>query len=120
MIKVQTRHGEFTIPVKYLGKALAVHRPVESEGKLSSTNKRWVVTHIESGLAAGYYHGLMRDAIKLAKAWDSTFQADLPGSTPAAKDWCLKDKWTRQVNGEEPIQAPNSFEAILNEYVSNL
>ena len=119
MITVQTSEGTLKVPAKYKGEALAVHRPVVGFNKLSKEPKRWTITHLGSGLAAGWFDGPMRDAIQLAKCWDLTFRDELPGPDPLAKEWVRKDQWKRQLNGDEPIAAPDSFEAVLADYEAN-
>lgn len=119
MITVQTSEGSLKVPAKYVGEALAVHRPVVGFNQLSKQPKRWTITHLDSGLAAGWYDGTMYDAIKLAKAWDPAFRDELPGTDPLAKEWVRKDQWKRQLNGYEPIAAPDSFEAVVADYQAN-
>ena len=118
MITVQTSEGATKVPAKYVGEALAVHRPVVGFNKLSKEPKRWTITHLGSGLAAGWFDGPMRDAIKLAKCWDLTFRDELPGPEPDAKSWERKDQWLRQIRQFEPISTPDSFEAVINHYTS--
>ena len=119
MVTIKTNEGTFTIPAKWVGKALAVHRPIVGfGGKLSKEKRWWTITHIESGLTAGKFEGPMRKAIELAKAWDLTFRDELSGPKPDARGWARKDQWTRQVNQLEPIATPDSFEAILQNYTS--
>jgi hypothetical protein len=119
MITVQTSEGTLKVPAKYVGEALAVHRPVVGFNKLSKEPKRWTITHLGSGLAAGWFDGPMRDAIQLAKSWDLTFRDELPGEDPKAKEWVRKDQWKRQLDRIEPIAAPDSFEAVLADYRAN-
>ena len=116
MITVQTSHGTFKVPAKYVGEALAVHRPVVGFNKLSTKPRRWAITHLGSGLVAGWFNGPMRDAIQLAKCWDLTFRDELPGPDPNAKEWVRKDDWKRQLNGDEPIASPDSWEAVVAKY----
>ena len=119
MVTIKTCEGTFTVPAKWIGEALAVHRPIVGfGGKLSKDRCWWNITHIESGLTAGRFQGPMRKAIELAKAWDITFRDELSGPEPDAKGWARKDQWTRQVNQLEPIATPDSFEAIVQNYTS--
>ena len=119
MVTIKTCEGTFTVPAKWIGEALAVHRPVVGfGGKLSIEKCWWTITHIESGLTAGKFEGPMRKAIELAKAWDLTFRDELSGPKPDARGWARKDQWTRQVNQLEPIATPDSFEAIVQNYTS--
>lgn len=119
MVTISTNEGALKIPTKWMGEALAVHRPIVGfGGKLSKESCWWTITHIESGLTAGKFAGPMRKAIELAKAWDLVFKDELPGEEPNAKEWDRKDQWTRQVNQLEPISSPNSFEAVLKRYTT--
>ena len=119
MVTINTSEGTCKVPAKWIGEALAVHRPVVGfGGKLSKEKCWWTITHIESGLTAGKFKGPMRKAIELAKAWDLTFRDELSGPEPDAKGWARKDQWTRQVNQLEPIATPDSFEAIVQNYTS--
>jgi hypothetical protein len=98
MVTINTSEGTCKVPAKWIGEALAVHRPIVGfGGKLSKDRCWWNITHIESGLTAGRFQGPMRDAIKLAKAWDLTFRDELSGPEPDAKGWARKDQWTRQL-----------------------
>ena len=117
MVTINTNEGTYKVPTKWMGEALAVHRPVvDFGGKLSKEKRSWIITHIESGLTAGRYRGPMHDAIRLAKAWDLTFRDELPGPKPDAKDWERKDEWVRQVQQLKPICTPDSFEEIIHNY----
>ena len=116
MITVQTSEGTLKVPAKYVGEALAVHRPVVGFNKLSKEPKCWTITHVGSGLAAGWFDGPMRDAIQLAKYWDLTFRDELPGPDPNAKEWLRKDDWKRQLDGVEPIASPDAWEAVVAKY----
>ena len=74
MVIIKTCEGTLTVPAKWIGEALAVHRPIVGfGGKLSKEKCWWTITHIESGLTAWKFEGPMRKAIELAKAWDLTF-----------------------------------------------
>jgi hypothetical protein len=117
MVTINTNEGAFKIPTKWMGEALAVHRPVVGfGGKLSKEKCTWTITHIESGMTAGRYNGPMNEAIKLAKAWDLTFRDELPGPEPDAEAWVRKDQWLNQIRQFSPIAAPDSFEAVVNHY----
>ena len=109
------REGEREVQVKWKGNALALHRPQRNGGD-SKLRKFWAITHIESGLLAGTYDGPYTEALKLTKAWDETFAEDLPGATPDARNWSLKDRWSAQLNQREPIISPKSFDFIIQEY----
>lgn len=118
-VTINTNEGSFKIPAKWVGEALAVHRPVVGfGGKLSNERCLWVITHIESGLTAGKYEGPLKGAIELAKAWDLTFRDELPGSEPDVKEWQRKDQWLRQLYQLTPINSPDSLEAIINDYTT--
>lgn len=120
LVTTKTNEGVFKIPAKWIGQALAVHRPIVGfGGKLSNERCLWTITHIESGLTAGRYEGPLKEAIKLAKAWDLAFRDELPGSEPDVKEWQRKDQWLRQVHQLTPINSPDSFEAIINDYTTN-
>lgn len=119
MVTINTNDGAFKIPTKWMGEALAVHRPVVGfGGKLSKERRTWTITHIESGMTAGRYNGPMNEAIKLAKTWDLTFRDELPGSEPDAHTWIHKEQWLSQVRQFKPIAPPNSFEAVVNHYAT--
>lgn len=119
MVTVNTSEGAFKIPAKWMGEALAVHRPVVGfGGKLSKEKCTWTITHIESGLMAGRYNGPMYDAIKLAKAWDHTFRDELFGPDPDPEAWVHKDQWLSQVRQLSPIASPDAFEAVINQYTN--
>jgi len=119
MVTINTHEGTYKVPTKWMGEALAVHRPVvDFGGKLSKEKRTWTITHIESGRTVGRYNGPMHDAIKLAKAWDLIFRDELPGPEPDAKSWERKDQWLRQIRQFEPISTPDSFEAVINHYTS--
>lgn len=119
MVTINTSEGTYKVPTKWMGKALAVHRPIVGfGGKLSKDRCWWNITHIESGLTAGRFQGPMRKAIELAKAWDLVFRDELPGTEPDAKSWERKEEWNRQVHQLVPICTPDSFEAIINHYTS--
>lgn len=117
MITLTTQHGAMKAPVKWKGEALAIHRPVVSFNNFSTTPRYWAITHIESGLTAGYFEGSVYKAIELAKAWDKTFKKDLPGEQPDAKNWERKDQWQAQVQQLRPICAPDTAEYVIAEYV---
>lgn len=120
MVTINTNDGAFKIPTKWMGEALAVHRPVVGfGGKLSKERRTWTITHIESGMTAGRYNGPMNEAIKLAKTWDLTFRDELPGPDPDAKSWIHKDQWLNQVRQFKPIAPPDSFEAVVNQYTND-
>jgi len=119
MLTINTSEGTCKVPAKWVGEALAVHRPIVGfGGQLSKEKCWWNITHIESGLTAGKFGGPMRKAIELAKAWDLVFRDELPGPEPDAGSWDRKDQWRRQVHQLEPICTPDSFEGIINHYTS--
>jgi hypothetical protein len=50
MVTINTSEGTCKVPAKWIGEALAVHRPVVGfGGKLSKDRCWWNITHIESG-----------------------------------------------------------------------
>lgn len=119
MLTIKTNEGTCKVPFKWLGEALAVHRPVVSfDGKLSKERCLWTITHTESGLTAGKFAGPMREAIELAKAWDLVFRDELSGPEPDARNWIRKEQWNRQVNQLEPISSPDSFESVVTNYTT--
>jgi hypothetical protein len=115
VIQIQVRDQTREIPAKWVGIALAVHRPSVERG-LSNVSCQWSITHIESGLTAGIYSGTLKDAIKLAKAWDHIFAYELKGEKPDASSWPRRFEWTAQLKQHKPILPPDTFEAIVNEY----
>ena len=119
-LTIETNEGQFDIPVKWIGEALAVHRPVIGfGGKLSKDKCRWTITHIESGKTAGIYSGPMHEAIKLAKTWDLIFKEDLPGPNPDTKRWVLTAQWCEQVKRHKPISTPDRFQAVIESYTQS-
>ena len=119
MVTINTNEGTYKVPTKWMGEALAVHRPIVGfGGKLSKDRCWWTITHIESGLTAARFQGPMRKAIELAKAWDLVFRDELPGPKPDANSWERKEDWNSQVHQLKPICTPDSFEAIINHYTS--
>lgn len=106
------------VPAKWAGEALAVHRPVVGFNKLSDKRCWWTITHLESGLAAGFFDGSVYKAIELAKAWDKQFKKDLPGDEPNAKEWELKDQWRQQLLGLKPVCPPDSAEFVIDTYIN--
>ena len=116
-ITINTNHGEITAEVKWQGKALAVHRPYKTDG-FYKEKCNWTITHIESQLMAGRFFGPIYEAIQLAKAWDDTFAEELSGPEPDARSWPRRDEWKAQVDRVKPIISPQTFEYIINEYIS--
>ena len=102
------------IEAKWVGNALALHKPVA--GDANCKLKGWTITHLDSGLIAGIYEGPYKEALKLAKTWDSVFFEELKGPKPDTKAWPRTKTWTAQVKRLQEIQDPTSFDSILKEY----
>jgi hypothetical protein len=94
------------VPCKWIGSNLAVHRPVLVTGEIKQ--RGWSITHIAMGKRAGLYEGLMRDAIDLAKAWDSVCDfsscADMPLDRYGL--WIHLEEWHRQLLQFTPPGGP--------------
>jgi hypothetical protein len=117
MITITTSYGNMKASAKWKGEALAVHRPVSGFNKFSTTPCYWSITHLESGLTAGFFEGSVHKAIQLAKAWDKVFKKELPGTEPQAHLWDRKDQWRAQLQQFKPICAPDTAEYVIAEYV---
>lgn len=116
-ITLKRHSGEcITIPVKWRGEAVALHRPLTFSGELSTTRSLWSVTHIESGLSAGQFVGPYTEALKLVKAWDHAFKITLDADKPDGTNWPLRKAWMDQLARLEPIEEPDVLEAIMNTY----
>ena len=67
-------------PARWLGRALAVHAPVNHVRGGKKTRGLWVISGHVHGLSAGTFRGPLRDAIALARLWDDAFaRADCVG-----------------------------------------
>ena len=70
IITVQTPSGAREVPAVWVGRWLAVHRPLTGDG-LSTAPRSWTVSHLASGmLAAKCISTAKADAVAFAKAWD--------------------------------------------------
>lgn len=100
--------GTVTVKPRWRGRALAVHPPINN-GRADVSRGVWVITHPPSGLRAGTFRGTVRDAVKLARAWDGAF-ADAVGNetAPTLRDWPQALAWQRQCWGDEPPTGPVS------------
>lgn len=99
------------VPARWIGRALAVHPPVNAVRDGKPSRGLWVITGHRFGLSAGIYRGPLRDAIKLARAWDAAFADALPAdrvTAPSLAQWELAPQWGRQLRGEEPATGPGA------------
>ena len=105
-----------SVPAKWLGKALAVHRPVKDckTNEIHTKPCYWTITHLETGYAAAIIYKPIQDAVKLAKAWDDAF-TDIH-SPEDIKEWEWRTEWQYQLNGSSPIRDPRSFENVAQRY----
>lgn len=117
-ITINANKGPITAETKWIGKALAVHRPYKTEGFIKQRCD-WTITHIESGFMAARFYGPIYEAIQLAKAWDQTFKEELPGTNPKANIWPRREEWKAQASRNKPIVSPRTFDSIINEYVQS-
>jgi hypothetical protein len=104
------------VPARWVGRALAVHAPLKDGAPVANPRGQWVITGHRFGLSAGIYRGRLRDAVKLARAWDAAFAAALPASrvsAPSLAQWEHAQQWVRQLSGDEPATGPGpSADAI--------
>lgn len=105
-----------SVPAKWLGKALAIHRPIKDckTNEIHTKPCYWTITHLETGYAAAVVHKPIQDALKLAKAWDDAF-TDIHSPTEA-KDWEWRTEWLYQLNGSSPVRDPRTFESVTQRY----
>lgn len=96
-----------TVTPRWRGRALAVHPPIKG-GASTVARGVWVITHLVSGLRAGTFRGTLRDAVKLARAWDGAF-ADAVGDAvvaPSLRTWSQRFAWMRQCDGTSAVVGP--------------
>lgn len=98
--------GTVDVVPRWRGRALAVHPPVRG-GAAPVSRGVWAITHPLSGLRAGTFRGTLRDAVKLARAWDGAF-ADKCGdnASPSLNQWSQRFAWIRQCDGTSPVVGP--------------
>lgn len=117
-IKATSSGAEYvcSVPVKWLGKALAIHRPIK-DCKTNETHTKdcyWTITHLETCFSAAVLNRPIQDVIKLAKAWDEVF-SDIH-SPEDVKDWEWRAEWLHQSHGSSPICNPRSFDNVKQRY----
>lgn len=112
-INVQTKEGQpRTVPAVWLGKFLAVHRPLSSKAPdgLSREPRHWSITHHRIGLGAAVGIDVaQRDAIALARLWDCAF-AEI--TAEGARSWPLAGRWVDDVKRAQsgrPIIGPRDL-----------
>lgn len=101
--------GTVDVVPRWRGRALAVHPPIRN-GAASVARGVWTITHPPSGLRAGTFHGTLKRAIALARAWDGAF-ADAVGDSvvaPSLRTWSQRFAWVRQCDGTSPVVGPVS------------
>lgn len=99
------------VPARWIGRALAVHPPINAVRDGRQSRGQWVITGHAFGLSAGIYRGPLRDAVKLARVWDAAFADALPVdrvTAPSLAQWELAPQWARQLRGEEPPTGPGA------------
>lgn len=105
-ITVQTRDGQpRAVPAVWQGQFLAVHRPLSSStpGGLSDAPRHWSISHHHIGLGAAVGIDVaQRDAIALARLWDSAF-AEI--TAEGARQWPLAQRWVDDVRRAEAGRA---------------
>ena len=112
-LTVQTPKGPRDIPTVWRGEHLAVHRPVRAESPtgLSAESCLWRISHIGTGYGAARELRLpMRQAIALARLWDSSFAAIT--ATGTAKGWPWGDRWAddlRRAEGGRELIGPREL-----------
>ena len=98
-------------PARWRGRALAVHAPVDHVRDGKQTRGLWVISGHLHGLSAGVFRGPLRDAVRLARAWDAAFADALPAdrvTAPSLAQWEHAQRWGRQLRGEEPPAGPGA------------
>lgn len=112
-INVQTKDGHArTVPAVWLGQFLAVHRPLSNKNPdgLSNLPRHWSISHHGIGLGAAVGIGIaQRDAIALARLWDSAFSEI---TAEGAREWPLAKRWVDDVRRAEagrPIIGPREL-----------
>ena len=99
------------VPARWIGRALAIHPPINAVRDGKTSRGVWVITGHRFGLSAGTYRGPLRDAIKLAREWDAAFADALPVdriTAPSLAQWELAPQWGRQLRGDEPPTGPGA------------
>ena len=100
-----------TVPARWIGRALAVHAPLKDGAPVANPRGAWVIAGRAHGLQAGTYRGPLRDAVKLARAWDSAFADALPAdrvTAPSLAPWEHAREWGRQLRGDAPPTGPGA------------
>lgn len=109
----------YEVKTKWVGKALAVHRPLKNSqtGETYKIRCYWAITHIETGFSAAVLSRPLTEVLELAKTWDHAFtEIHAPEDT---KEWELKDEWRYQSSGSSPICDPYSLEGVAQRYKLN-
>lgn len=112
-INVQTKDGApRAVPAVWLGQFLAVHRPISSKypDGLSREPRHWSISHHGIGLGAAVGIDIaQRDAIALARLWDSAFSEI---TAEGARQWPLAKRWVddvRRAQSGRPIIGPREL-----------
>lgn len=99
------------VPARWVGRALAVHPPINAVRAGKQSRGQWVITGHRFGLSAGIYRGKLADAVKLARVWDAAFADALPAdrvTAPSLSQWEHAQQWGRQLRGDEPPTGPGA------------
>lgn len=97
-----------TVPARWYGDALAIHAPIR-DGAATTARGLWAITHWPTGWSAGIFRGPLRDAVALARLWDTGFSDALSASDPSRRslaDWPQARAWSRQLVGDAPRTGP--------------
>ena len=100
-----------TVPARWIGRALAVHAPLKDGAPVANPRGVWVIAGRVHGLQAGTYRGPLRDAVKLARAWDAAFADALPAdrvTAPSLAQWEHAQTWGAQLRGYAPPTGPGA------------
>lgn len=116
IITVQTPNGAREVPAVWVGRWLAVHRPLTGDG-LSTAPRTWTVSHLASGmLAAKCISTAKPHAVAFAKAWDlPAANWDTITASADASEWpwrrrFLADRYAAADGG--PMFGPRSLSPL--------
>jgi len=116
IITVQTPNGAREVPAVWVGRWLAVHRPLTGDG-LSTAPRTWTVSHLSSGMVAAKCLSTSKlDAVAFAKAWDfPAAEWDSLTASASASKWpwrrrFLADRHAAAAGG--PIFGPRSLSPL--------
>lgn len=115
-ISVQTKDGHArTVPAVWLGRFLAVHRPLSNKypDGLSNLPRHWSISHYGIGLGAAIgINVAQRDAIALARLWDAAF-AEI--TAEGARQWPWASRWiddVKRAQAGRPIIGPRELSPL--------